>query len=266
MPIVCWGNLAKSADDTQRIEQAIQEYVAGHDENPNSHMGADYSLGSHRLQNVLDHPYGSIKYYHVYDIHADAITAGALVIKGGGPYMVVQDGAGAERVKIYPEGIIVKQGRIIVQNDQDVQIIDGKGLVGSNIFYSGQTELANEEIIKGWSIWYPVPNLAFGIYLFRPTPVLVFGNAPFFFQGFENQIHFRIEYSGGYQPDASGWTFWAGTSYERFYTTLSFTRILLLNAGFSLVRLQMSTDSNNYFNGISTGDQSSNFGYVVLGN
>jgi len=58
MPIICWGNLAKSADDTTRIEQAIMGYIEGHDANPNAHMGEDYSLGAHRLSVEIDHlPY-----------------------------------------------------------------------------------------------------------------------------------------------------------------------------------------------------------------
>ncbi|MFA6335629.1 MAG: right-handed parallel beta-helix repeat-containing protein [Bacteroidales bacterium] len=60
MTVVCWGNLAKSADSVQRIEQSIQAYIEGHDENPNAHMGADYSLGAHRLQTEIDHlPYSA---------------------------------------------------------------------------------------------------------------------------------------------------------------------------------------------------------------
>jgi len=58
MPIICWGNLAKSASETTRIEQSMMGYVEAHDENPNAHMGPDYALGAHRLQTILDHaPY-----------------------------------------------------------------------------------------------------------------------------------------------------------------------------------------------------------------
>lgn len=60
MAIICWGNLAKSADSTERIEQAIEAYIETHDMNPNAHMGEDYALGVHRLQTVLDHMDGSV--------------------------------------------------------------------------------------------------------------------------------------------------------------------------------------------------------------
>jgi len=65
MAIICWGNLAKSADDTTRVEQSIQHYVGTHDENPNAHMGEDYALGVHRLQTVLDHSDGSVTTKHL---------------------------------------------------------------------------------------------------------------------------------------------------------------------------------------------------------
>lgn len=65
MAIICWGNLTKSADSTQKIDQAIEEYIAKHDENPNAHMGEDYALGSHRLQTELDHLHGSVQLVHL---------------------------------------------------------------------------------------------------------------------------------------------------------------------------------------------------------
>jgi hypothetical protein len=60
MPIVCWGNLAKSADDTQRIEQSIQAYMEEHNENVNAHQIEGSSLYMHRLNEELDHRFGSI--------------------------------------------------------------------------------------------------------------------------------------------------------------------------------------------------------------
>ena len=55
MPVLCWGNLAKSATDSQRIEEAMDQYILRHNEDPMAHIGEDYSLGVHRLQAVLDH-------------------------------------------------------------------------------------------------------------------------------------------------------------------------------------------------------------------
>lgn len=64
MAIICWGNLAKSAESTQRIEQSIEDYIESHDENPNAHMGPDYALGAHRLMVELDHlPYSIFNKY-----------------------------------------------------------------------------------------------------------------------------------------------------------------------------------------------------------
>jgi len=60
MAIVCWGNLGKAANDNQRIEQSIQEYVEGHNENVNAHQVEGSSLYMHRIQEELDHKLGSI--------------------------------------------------------------------------------------------------------------------------------------------------------------------------------------------------------------
>ena len=65
MGIICWGNLAKSADDVTRVEQAIQDYIEDHDWNPNAHMGDDYALGVHRLQTVMDHLPSSVYPEHL---------------------------------------------------------------------------------------------------------------------------------------------------------------------------------------------------------
>ena len=60
MAIICWGNLAKSADDTQRIEQSIQGYVEEHNENVNAHQIEGSSLYMHRINEKLDHALGSV--------------------------------------------------------------------------------------------------------------------------------------------------------------------------------------------------------------
>jgi len=266
MPIICWGNLAKSADDTTRIEQSIEDYIAGHDENPNAHMGEDYALGAHRLQTILDHPYGSIKYFHVYDIHAEAITAGGMVVKGGGPYISVQDQEGVERVKVYPEGIIVKKGKVVIEDEKDLAVLDAKGLVGANIFYSGEANLDSEFTLKGFGKWYPVPPLEFGVYLPRATPVLLFGNIVYWVKSEENVLHITIQYNQFFSPALNGWSLMVPIGETRIDGMFSFNRILQLYAGANLVRPVFKADVvSDFAAGISAGDHVSSFGYVMLG-
>ena len=193
MPIICWGNLAKSADDTQRIEQSIQGYVEGHDENPNAHMGVDYSLGAHRLQTALDHPYGSIKYYHVYDIHAESITAGGLVVKGAGPYISVQDAGGSERVKVYPEGIIVNDGFVFIQDYMARPVFDSRGVVSTNNFQAPGTsnEVLNQVFtasadVTGSSITFALARSAVVLFVFHAS-VRVENNV-------ENNCNFQVSF------------------------------------------------------------------------
>ncbi|MDD5006361.1 MAG: hypothetical protein PHS93_08415 [Candidatus Omnitrophica bacterium] len=65
MPIICWGNLAKSADDTQRIEQSIQDYVENHNDNENAHQVYGSSLYMHRFESLLDHQFGSVDFRYL---------------------------------------------------------------------------------------------------------------------------------------------------------------------------------------------------------
>lgn len=67
MAIVCWGNLGKSADDNLRIEQSIHDYVEGHNENVNAHQIEGSSLYMHRVQEELDHKYGSVDLKYLTD-------------------------------------------------------------------------------------------------------------------------------------------------------------------------------------------------------
>jgi len=62
MPVICWGNLAKSADDTQKIEQSMQDYVENHNENVNAHQVYGSSLYMHRIEALLDHQFGSVDF------------------------------------------------------------------------------------------------------------------------------------------------------------------------------------------------------------
>lgn len=266
MTIICWGNLAKSADDTQRIEQSIQAYVEAHDENVNAHMGADYSLGAHRLQNTLDHPYGSIRYWHVTDLHAEAITAGGLVIKGAGPYISVQDEASNERVKIYPEGIIVKNGLISVQNDGDQVIIDKKGLWGSNIFYSNQVQKTDEQEVTGDFNWYFLTSLQHGFYLTRPSPVLVWGFITAKNTGNDASAEITVQYPGGYWPAGKQLSIKGLTDANTNWNNITFITHILLNAGNNWIRLlgaRSTPDETVIFDGLNN---LCSFGYMIMGN
>ena len=265
MVVICWGNLAKSADDTQRIEEAIQDYLEEHDSNPNAHMGDDYSLGAHRLQTMLDHPYGSIYPFHVYAIDAGTISTGGMIVRGGGPYIKVLDEEDNERVHIYPEGIIVKDGKIVVENESGNTVIDGKGLFGNNIFYSGQKIKKTQTKLWGDSLVYALPPLEFGVYLTRETPVMVFGVINWQTWGDDTQAQIQIEYPGGYFPQKGAW---GGGGQSTILNTgvITFTHVLTLYTGYNTVRLvgsRSTPDSDASIEGI---EAPSTFGYLVLGN
>jgi len=60
MTLPLWGQLQKSQDDDESIEQAIAKLVQTHTIDPTSHLGTNESLSSHKHENVIDHPAGSI--------------------------------------------------------------------------------------------------------------------------------------------------------------------------------------------------------------
>jgi hypothetical protein len=60
MPITNWGELTKALDDPETIEEAIERLILAHDENPDAHLGANGSLLSHKVSEIIDHLAGSI--------------------------------------------------------------------------------------------------------------------------------------------------------------------------------------------------------------
>ena len=55
-----WGQLVKAQDNDQTIDQAIAAAIAAHETDPDAHTGAGESLETHKSQEVVDHPQGSI--------------------------------------------------------------------------------------------------------------------------------------------------------------------------------------------------------------
>ena len=50
-----WGNLNRSVTDSTLIDEAIDEAITAHNDNPDAHFGPDGSLESHRMSEVIDH-------------------------------------------------------------------------------------------------------------------------------------------------------------------------------------------------------------------
>lgn len=55
-----WGMLQKSMDDDETIEEAISRLITAHEGDPEAHLGAGESLETHRQNDIIDHPAGSI--------------------------------------------------------------------------------------------------------------------------------------------------------------------------------------------------------------
>lgn len=55
-----WGQLAKAQDNPETIEGAIVRLIAEHEADAGAHTGTGESLETHKTQETVDHPVGSI--------------------------------------------------------------------------------------------------------------------------------------------------------------------------------------------------------------
>jgi hypothetical protein len=60
MSLENWGGMTKAQDDSTTIDEAIASAILAHEEDSESHMGAGESIENHRINDVLDHPQGSV--------------------------------------------------------------------------------------------------------------------------------------------------------------------------------------------------------------
>lgn len=60
MTLPLWGELEKAQDDSETIEEAIAAAITAHNDASNAHIGAGKSLDSHKTEEVIDHPAGSL--------------------------------------------------------------------------------------------------------------------------------------------------------------------------------------------------------------
>jgi hypothetical protein len=60
MTLPLWGSLEKDQDDATTIDEAIAAAIVEHEEDPTAHLGDGESLASHKAEDVIDHPAGSI--------------------------------------------------------------------------------------------------------------------------------------------------------------------------------------------------------------
>jgi len=55
-----WGQMTKTQDNPQTINQAIDAAISAHEADPESHMGVGESIENHRANEIIDHPAGSV--------------------------------------------------------------------------------------------------------------------------------------------------------------------------------------------------------------
>jgi len=55
-----WGLMPKNQDDPTKIEERMTEMITEHNEDPDAHLGAGKSLETHKTNETIDHPAGSL--------------------------------------------------------------------------------------------------------------------------------------------------------------------------------------------------------------
>ena len=60
MALPLWGQLQKSLEDNETIEEAIIRLIQAHNDDPDGHNNEGQSLYKHKVETVLDHPVGSV--------------------------------------------------------------------------------------------------------------------------------------------------------------------------------------------------------------
>ena len=60
MPVICWGPLAKSAQDSTTIPEYIAGKISEHNADPSAHGLDSYAIYNHRVADVLDHADNSV--------------------------------------------------------------------------------------------------------------------------------------------------------------------------------------------------------------
>jgi len=60
MAVLNWGDLTKSQEDDETIEEAIARLIVAHNDNEESHLATGQSLQSHKAAEIIDHLVGSV--------------------------------------------------------------------------------------------------------------------------------------------------------------------------------------------------------------
>lgn len=71
---ITWYTVPRTVDDLETIMEAIDAKILTHNQDPSSHGQTGESLDDHRVEDELDHPFGSIDLRHLVDKKILAIS------------------------------------------------------------------------------------------------------------------------------------------------------------------------------------------------
>jgi hypothetical protein len=126
-----WGMLGKALDDNQTIDQAIAAAIATHEADSEAHTGANESLETHKTQEIVDHPAGSIvmdkfsaqEDYHFTDFQSLAgWTIAGVVENAGWPGVTLDIIDGETEVSSLYATALVPGGYLRKDHDAQIQV------------------------------------------------------------------------------------------------------------------------------------------------
>lgn len=122
-----WGELNKSQDNSQKIEQRVAEMIATHEADPEAHMGPGESIENHRQNEIIDHPAFSIvadKFspnQPLFQTLFESIDGWQLLGNHYNSLLVLRVGAYGDQVG---DSYVYNEGIEFAQSDDDYTILD----------------------------------------------------------------------------------------------------------------------------------------------
>lgn len=141
MPVICWGPLAKSAQDPTTIPDYIAAKILDHDVSPSAHGLDGYAVYNHRVADIIDHV--------DYSVISDKISSDWIIGKkfetspGVGP--------GTDGVIFDTQGIMMYQSAVRKVNIPKTGNPEFQGDISANILlYLKEVIQTSFESLDGW--------------------------------------------------------------------------------------------------------------------
>jgi hypothetical protein len=188
-------------------------------------------------------------------------------IDNGNGLLQIKDIDGNIIVTLDKDGVLVEGGKIVIKNNEEVTMIEGGNIIGANVFRTGFIiKDDNEQELTGDYSFQDITDLAFtGLSFENDTPVLVFGNIFYSSSGYDANLLLRISDGVNTYPSTE-FIVPSGEVDALAFHTFSFTHIITIPAGRTLLKIQCARSTTDETIKIFGVNEHSSFGYLILGN